>query len=92
MPTSHFVLAKIYLQQQKFQQALGAIDSALRIAPDSQSVHYLWGRVLMRLGRREEADAEFSAAQKILGSVLKNEVENPEEDRIPNPEITKQPQ
>jgi Flp pilus assembly protein TadD len=92
MPTSHFVLAKIYLQQQKFQQALTSIDSALRLAPDSQSVHYLRGRILMRLGRSEEANAEFSAAQKILGSVLKKEVENPEEDRIPNPELTRQPQ
>jgi len=92
MPTSHFVLAKIYLQQQRFQQALGEIDSALRLAPDSQSVHYLRGRILMRLGRREEADAEFAAAQKILGSVLKKEVENPEEDRIPSPELTRQPQ
>jgi tetratricopeptide (TPR) repeat protein len=92
MPTSHFVLAKIYLQQQKFQQALGAVDSALRLAPDSQSVHYLRGRVLMRLGRREEADAEFSAAQKILGAVLEKEVGDVGEDRIPNPEIVKQPQ
>jgi tetratricopeptide (TPR) repeat protein len=92
MPTSHFVLAKIYLQQQEFQQALGAIDSALRLATDSQSVHYLRGRILTRLGRREEAEAEFSAAQRILGSVLKKEVEDPEEDRIPNPELTRQPQ
>ncbi|HEX7696417.1 MAG TPA: hypothetical protein VF394_03430 [Candidatus Acidoferrum sp.] len=35
---------------------------------------------------------EVDGEQRILGSVLKKEVENPEEDRIPNPEITKQPQ
>jgi tetratricopeptide (TPR) repeat protein len=84
-------LTKLYLQQQKFKQALAAVDAALKLAPNSQSGHFMRGQVLMREGRREEGRAELAAAQKLLDSGLDKDRAALGENRIPNPELTQQP-
>jgi Flp pilus assembly protein TadD len=92
MAASLFGLAKIYMQQGKYRQALGEIDAAVRLAPDNQSVHFVRGQVLARLGRREEAQAEFATAQKMVNADLSKRRESLSDQRIPNPELAEPPQ
>jgi hypothetical protein len=43
------------------------------------------------MGRNEEANKEFAAERKKLASGLDKERKNLENDQIPNPELTRQP-
>jgi Tfp pilus assembly protein PilF len=90
-PRSYFGLAKIHQLRGKYQEALRAIDDALRLAPDGQSVHYVRAQILTKLGRREEAQAEFSTVKKIHESNNNKDLESFGEGRVPNPELTLQP-
>ena len=92
MASALFGVAKIHFQEQKYPQALTAIDSAQHLAPDSQPVHYLRGQILARLGRRDEAQKELAVAQKILNSQLGKRRESLSDDRVPNPELAEPPQ
>jgi Flp pilus assembly protein TadD len=88
MPASLFGLARIHQQQGKYEQALNEIDGAVRLAPKSKNVHFVRGRILLKLGRRQEADKEMATAQKMIdvsfekdreATALKNgAVRNPE--------------
>jgi tetratricopeptide (TPR) repeat protein len=90
-PTSYFGLARIHQHKEKYQEALRAIDDALRLAPDSQSVHYVRAQILTNLGRRGEAQAELATVKKMLESSSAKAIETFGEDRVPNPELTKEP-
>jgi len=87
-------LAKLYQKQIKPQSALKMIDTALHLSPDIHGGHFLRGRILMQLGRQKEARVEFAAAQKGMEGRLNKERESLEleDDRVPNPELTRQPQ
>ncbi|SRR5437016_5517325 len=87
-------LAKLYQKQIKPQSALKMIDTALHLSPDIHGGHFLRGRILMQLGRQKEARAEFAAARKGMEGRLNKERESLEleDDRVPNPELTRQPQ
>ena len=87
-------LAKLYQKQIKPQSALKMIDTALHLSPDVHGGHFLRGRILMQLGRQKEARVEFAAAQKGMEGRLNKERESLEleDDRVPNPELTRQPQ
>jgi Tfp pilus assembly protein PilF len=89
---SQFGLAKLYMKQGKNTEALRSIDFAVGLAPDNQNVHFVRGQLLKRLGRSEEAKAEMTRAQKIFDSTLASDRNAVEEDRVPNPELTKEPQ
>jgi Flp pilus assembly protein TadD len=92
MPASLFGLAKIYMQQEKYREALSAIDLAVRLSPNNQSVHFVRGQVLARLGRREEAQAEFDTAKKMVNADLGKRRESLSDQRVPNPELAQPPQ
>jgi len=103
MPDSLFGLAKIHVRQDKYQQALPEIDRAERLAPDSQNVHFMRGRILMKLGRREEAQKEMLAAKKLIDTSRDQEKERRatddekegramDDDRVRNPELAEPPQ
>jgi len=85
-------LAKLYQKQEKLREALKMVDRALRLSPGIHGGHYLRGRILSKLGREKEAQAEFGAAQKTIDTRLNKERDALEEGPIPNPELTKQPQ
>jgi Flp pilus assembly protein TadD len=85
-------LAKLYQKQQKSVEALKMVDAALRLSPEIHGGHFLRGRILTKLGREKEAQAEFAAAQKAIDTRLNKERDALEEGPIPNPELTKQPQ
>ena len=63
--TSWFGLAKIYKQDKRYAEALKALDEAGAIDRKSASVHYLRAQVLTALGRKDEAQAELAAVQKL---------------------------
>jgi tetratricopeptide (TPR) repeat protein len=92
MPDAYIGLAKIYQQQQKLEEALKMIDAALRFAPDTQGGHFLRGRILTQLGRAKEAKEEFTLAQKKLDTQLGKERESREQNRLPNPELKREPE
>ena len=92
MASAYAGLAKIYQKQQKLELALKMIDAALHLAPDITGGHFLRGRVLTQLGRANEATAEFALAQKKLDSQLGKERESREQNRVPNPELMREPE
>ena len=84
-------LAKIYQRQKKYSQALLETDAAAKVDPSRPDVHYLRGRVLLNLGRKDEAKKELAAAHKI-------ELEHPADNQpagaetVPSPELLQEPQ
>lgn len=92
-PAAQYGLAKIYMQQKKYQKALTALAAAERNTTNAQSIHFLRGQVLMRLGRKLEAQAEINKGQKEMDAALpKNGQMATSDDRVPNPELTQPPQ
>src|SRR5438094_3033832 len=92
MASAYAGLAKIYQKQQKLEPALKMIDAALHLAPDIAGGHFLRGRILAQLGRENEAKAEFALAQKKLDTQLDKERESRGKNRVPNPELTREPE
>ncbi len=92
MASAYAGLAKLYQKQQKLEPALKMADAALRLSPDYEGGHYLRGRILMQLGREKEGGVELAAAQKALDSQLGATREKRKEDRVPNPELTREPE
>jgi Flp pilus assembly protein TadD len=68
------------------------IDSVVRLAPNNQSVHFVRGQVLARLGRPDEAQAQFAIAKKMVNADLSKRRESLSDRRIPNPELAQPPQ
>ena len=91
MAAARLGLAQLYFKQEKFAEALQQADAAMKLVPESQNVHYLRGRILTRLGRREEARTELAAAQKAMDKSLGKAREDLEEQAIPTPELTHEP-
>jgi hypothetical protein len=52
----------------------------------------LRGQILSKLGRKEEAQAEFARVKKMTDANYSKDVESFSEGRVPNPELTRQPQ
>jgi tetratricopeptide (TPR) repeat protein len=92
MASAYAGLAKIYQKQQKLEPALKMIDMAVHLAPDITSGHFLRGRILTQLGRANEAKTEFALAQKKLVTQLGKERESREKNRVPNPELMREPE
>jgi len=92
MASAYAGLAKLYQKQQKLEPALKMADTTLRISPDYEGGHYLRGRILMQLGREKEARVELAAAQKKLDTQLDKERELREQNRVPNPELKREPE
>jgi len=84
-------LGKIYSARGDYKEALGALDKALKIVPESQKVHFLRGQVLQKLGRTEEAKAEFATAKKLMDAGLNKHREEMEEKLVPSPELQQTP-
>ena len=79
---SHLGLAKIYQREQKHSAALAEADAAVKIDPDRPDVHYVRGQVLLRMGRKTEAQKEqqLAAARERLneGQSVNRNVPSPE--------------
>ncbi len=86
-----FGLARSYLRQKKYAEALQTIDKAAKLAPENQRVHFIRGQVLQRLNRKEEAEAEFAIAKKLMDKGFIEDREKLEERYVPSPELTQLP-
>jgi Flp pilus assembly protein TadD len=92
MGAARFGLAQIYFSEEKYAAALREADAALQIAPDSQNVHYLRGKILSRLGREDESRKELAEAQKLMNQSLGKARADLGDKSVPNPELTREPQ
>jgi tetratricopeptide (TPR) repeat protein len=57
-PEAHYYLGRLFLQQQKHQDALAELKVAEGLRPEIAKIHYALGRVYQKLGRTEEAARE----------------------------------
>jgi tetratricopeptide (TPR) repeat protein len=83
--SSRLGLAKIYERQRKYGQALGQIDAASKVDTARPDVHYLRGRLLLQMGRKEEARKELAAAEQIENGA--GQENKPDEGEVPAPEL-----
>jgi len=87
-PGAWFGLAKIYQKQEKYEEALQAVGETLKVVPESDKAHYLRGQLLLKVGRKEEAQAEFASAKKLMNADLDKDREKWSDKTIPSPELT----
>src|SRR5262249_1302056 len=73
MPASLYGLAKIHVREEKYREALPEIDAAVRLAPENQNVHFMRGRILLKLGRRAEGEKEMARAKELLDAAADRE-------------------
>ena len=90
MPVSLLELGRLYQRQGKNCESLTFLNSAEKIAPDNQNIHYVRGQVLLRLGRREEGQAELATSKKLLDAGLNKERDKYGDNPVPNPELKQQ--
>lgn len=69
LAASHYGLAKVLKQQNRYAASLAELDAAANFDPQSASIHYLRGQVLMKLSRTDEARHEMALVQKSQKSV-----------------------
>ena len=72
LATSWFGLAKIDKREEQYAEALTAVTKVERIDPESPSVHYLKGQILIALGRSAEARKELDTARELQRQVRDN--------------------
>ena len=84
---SYVGLAKAYQRQEKYQQALSAIDSAGKLDPGRTDIHYLRGQVLMHLGRKEEGKKELEASVRLDNERRAEREKQVETGTVPSPEL-----
>ena len=88
--SSQVGLAKIYQREEKYPQALAAIDSAGKLNPDRTDVHYLRGQILLHLGRKAEGQKELEAAVRIDNQRRAKHQKEIEAGTVPSPELLQQ--
>ncbi|HEY4776696.1 MAG TPA: tetratricopeptide repeat protein, partial [Candidatus Acidoferrales bacterium] len=91
LSSSYFGLARVYQREKKFDQALIAIDSAIKIDPDNPNYHNLKGQVLLRQGSTEYGQAELATATRLLKfsrALRQTELSG---EALPQPELTAEP-
>lgn len=91
LTSSRFGLAQIFNQEGKYSAALSELDQGIKTDPDNNSLHYLRGRVLLRLNRKQEAEAELNTATRLLQSQRESR-QKELYGTLPHPELTNQPQ
>jgi tetratricopeptide (TPR) repeat protein len=85
-------LAKVYQRQEKYTQALAAIDSAGKLDPDRTDIHYLRGQILVHLGRKAEGQKELETAVRIDNERRTEHQKTIETETVPSPELLQQDQ
>jgi tetratricopeptide (TPR) repeat protein len=84
---SYVGLAKAYQRQEKYQQALSAIDAAGKLDPARTDIHYVRGQVLIHLGRKEEGKKEMEASVRIDNQHRAEREKQIENGTVPSPEL-----
>jgi tetratricopeptide (TPR) repeat protein len=92
LSSSDFQLARVYLREQKFKEALAAIDVAKKLSPESESVYYVHGQILQRLGRTQEAKKEMEKFTTMSNASREKRHQELESGPVPDPELAQEPQ
>jgi tetratricopeptide (TPR) repeat protein len=88
LSNSYIGLAKIYQRQEKYAQALSAIDAAEKLAPNATNIHYLRGQTLLRMGRKEEGKKEMETSVRMDNERRAARQKQVESGTLPAPELT----
>lgn len=64
-PYYHYAVAKMAYDQKRFEDALSALRSAIRLKRDEDEFYALQGRALVELGRADSAVASFARAKEL---------------------------
>ncbi len=67
-PYYHYAVAQVAYDEKRFEDALGALRSAIRLKRDEDEFYSLQGRVLVELGRADSALASFARAKQLAAS------------------------
>lgn len=92
-PQSHLEVARILMRQGPIneKQALAELDAAEKYAPNNHNVRTIRGQLLIRMGRKQEGQAELVEAKRLFASGLAQEQEKMQEHLVPSPELADQP-
>lgn len=63
--TANENLAEISIREGKYPQAYAALEKLAKLEPKSSRVHFLLGRVLLKLGRQNDAEHEFELSRTL---------------------------
>ncbi|HUA15585.1 MAG TPA: tetratricopeptide repeat protein [Verrucomicrobiae bacterium] len=88
--SSRLGLAKIYEHEKKYAQALAETTAAEKIDPSRSDAHYMRGRLLLQMNRKDEAKKELDAARKI--DIEQSGHPAPQAGTVPSPELLQDPQ
>ena len=91
LPTALVELAKIHLRKGDLQAASREAESAVKLAPKNHNAHFVTGQVLQKLGRTEEARAEFAEAGNIMAAGVERDRRLVEKGATADPELARQP-
>ncbi len=92
LASSYFGLAKICQRQNKYAEALSALNSAAQLESDNPNLHYVRGQVLLRMGRGREAKSEMDTATHLLNASRARRQKELNGEGLPQPELTTPPQ
>lgn len=67
-PYYHFDVARAAFEEERFEDALAALRSAIRLKHDDEDFYELRGRVLQELGRADKASASFERARELAAA------------------------
>ena len=84
---SYVGLAKAYQRQQKYPQALTAIDSAGKLDSGRTDIHYVRGQILIHMGRKEEGRKELEASVRLDNERRAERQKQVEGGIVPSPEL-----
>ena len=65
LPLVHLDLGIVYSDSQRDQDALRELSLAAKLAPNDVNVHWRLGRLYRKMGKKEEAKAEFDKASTL---------------------------
>ncbi len=85
--SSYLGLAKIYQREEKYPQALSAIDSAGQLDPGRTDIHYVRGQVLIHMGRKAEGKKELETSVRIDNERRAAREKQVESGTLPSPEL-----
>jgi tetratricopeptide (TPR) repeat protein len=91
LASSYFGLARIYQHQQKFEQALGAVNSAEKIDSNNPNYRNLKGQILIRMGRAKEGQEELAEATTLMNASRERRQNELLGGDLPQPELSSEP-
>ena len=81
-------LAKVYQRQSQYEKALAELQAAAVSDPGSARIHYLRGQILMKMGRKEEAQKELDTSVQMSSAAREQREKELEGDaRDPMPAV-----